>query len=53
MVSLTVISVDRFLAVYFPLTYHKKMTRLTATVALVTAWTPIVAIILTPLLGEC
>ena len=49
--NLTLISVDRFLAVYFPLTYHNKLNRTVAGAAVTAAWLIVVAMILPPLVG--
>ena len=50
-VNLTLISVDRFLAVYFPLTYHNKLNPLVAGTGIAVAWVIVVGMILPPLVG--
>ena len=49
--NLTLISMDRFLAVYFPLTYHNRLNGAVAGAAVTAAWLIVVAMILPPLVG--
>ena len=50
--NLTVISIDRYLAVFFPLSYYNKLTPRVAIGLIAIAWLVVLAMILSPIVGH-